>query len=97
MSVFGGGKPCEGCSKRDEIIEILTGQLRDREKSVLAVLNPAALRARFPEPKAPPAPAAPAESPVITTEMRRGQTYTPPAGRDAFEVERDFEVEDKIQ
>jgi hypothetical protein len=94
VSVF-GGKTCDGCSQRDELIRVLTKQLEDRERTMLALFNPAASRMRYAEPKAQQE-TAPAVAPVVTPDMQRGMTYTPPPGRDPFEVERDFEVENEV-
>lgn len=79
------------------MLALLTEQLREREKAYLALISVPALRARFPEPKPAPASEPAKTNVVITPDMSRGMTYTPPVGRNAFEVERDFETEDKVQ
>jgi hypothetical protein len=95
MSGIFGGKACEGCDARDRLIAVLTQQLQERERTMLALVNTQAHRQRFPEPKAPPQPVAEQQPVVVTPEMQRGQIYTPPLGRNPYEVERDFEVEEE--
>lgn len=92
MSLLG---KCDGCEARDRLIAVLERQLQERERTMLALVNTQAHRQRFPEPKAPPAPVTEQAPIVVTAEMQRGQTYTPPLGRNPYEVERDFEVEEE--
>jgi len=54
---------CTGCEARDKVIDVLTAQLEAREKTLLSLVNQAALQARFPKERPAGAGSGPAPDP----------------------------------
>lgn len=44
---------CSVCPEKDKLIELLTNQIEQRDKTILALVDAKAMRARFPDKPAP--------------------------------------------
>lgn len=87
---------CRACVAKDDVIMTLRAELQERDKTLLAMWDPVAYKARYPAPPAPkPEPAPQAAVPLLTRDQLRNQQYNPPiaVGQTARDIEAEFALE----
>ncbi len=91
MGIFGESK-CDSCSRLNDLLSILTEQLKEREKTILALVNTQASKVRFPAPRRV-GQEIPSEADPMNVSDRKSVLYTAPIGDTFEDIEQQFELE----